>query len=104
MPDDERLLLLSFDGKQHSVANFSNAILGIDVDHSWRTVIWCSSKRAVVHHTHSGHFLNSCCNSSYTDEEKKQIGQVQLKGDLLMHYSLLSEITILIIAFLQRLQ
>ena len=104
VPDDQRLLLLSFDGKQHSVANFSNAILGIDVDHSWCTVIWCSSKRAVVHHAHSGHFHNSCCNSSYTDEEKKQTGHVQLTGALLMHYSLTSEITILIIAFLQWLK
>lgn len=70
--NDERFLLLPLDGKQHSVSYFANAVLGVDVDHSWRSVVGCISKRAVVHHTHSGHFLNRRSNRWYTDRMRRK--------------------------------
>lgn len=69
--NDKCLLLLSFDGQQHSVANFSYAVFGVDVDHSWCTVVRCISQRAVVNHSHSGHLLNGCSDSRNTEGTKK---------------------------------
>lgn len=64
--NDKCLFLLSLDGQQHSVANFSHTIFVVDMDHSWRTVVRCISKGAVVNHSHSCQLLNGCCGSRNT--------------------------------------
>lgn len=76
--NDKCLLLLSFDGQQHSVANFSHAIFGVDMDHFWRTVVRCISQRAIVNHSHSGHLLNGCCDSRNTEGTNE--GNLSLLG------------------------
>lgn len=71
VPNDECLLLLSFDGQQHSVTNFSHAIFGVHMNHSWRTVVWCISQGTVVNNSHSRHLLNGCCDGRNTEEKNQ---------------------------------
>lgn len=71
--NDQCLLLLSLDGKQHLVSYFSNAVLGVDMDHSWGAVVWGISKRAVVHYTHSCHFLNGWSHDRNTENTRRKI-------------------------------
>lgn len=70
--NDERFFFLPFNGQEHSVTDFSDTVLSVDMYHPRRAVIWRISEGTVVYHPHSGHFLNCSCSCRDTVQNQKK--------------------------------